>query len=156
MKKKILRLFLGAALLLPISTAMIACSEDAPTYAYSMEDLTDEKWTWTTEKGDIAGTLEVTIEKIDDDKFAINNFHGTNEKMVVTMSGSSSTPVLTFSGKLNSRFTVSEGTGNITGGYQKMSLKYKIKDEEDEDTDELEDIEATLSKGIIAKKAVSE
>jgi hypothetical protein len=46
-----------------------------------------------------------------------------------------------------------EGTGNITGGYQKMNLKYKIKDEEN---DETEDIEATLSKGVIAKKAVSE
>ncbi|MBR6278132.1 MAG: hypothetical protein IKR41_05180 [Bacteroidales bacterium] len=153
MKKRILRLFLGAALLLPMSTAMIACSEDAPTYAYSMEDLTDEKWTWTTEKGDIASSLEVTIEKIDDDKFAINNFHGLNEKMIVTMSGSSSTPVLSFSGKLNSQFTVLEGTGNITGGYQKMNLKYQIKDE---DEDETEDIEATLSKGVIAKKAVSE
>ncbi len=152
MKKRILRLFLGAALLLPMSTAMIACSEDAPTYAYSMEDLTDEKWTWTTEKGDM-GTFDVTIEKIDDDKFAINSFHGQKEKMIVTMSGSSSTPVLSFSGKLNSQFTVLEGTGNITGGYQKMNLKYQIKDEEN---DETEDIEATLSKGVIAKKAVSE
>ena len=118
-----------------------------------MEDLTDEKWTWTTEKGDLGNNIDVTIEKIDDDKFAINNFHGTGGKMIVTMSGSSSTPTLTFSGKLNSQFTVSEGTGNITSGYQKMNLKYQIKDE---DTDELEDIEATLSKGIIAKKAVSE
>ena len=150
MKRFLKKLLIISAVFMPVTFAAVSCSEDAPSYAYSTKDL-EGKWTWNTDNstGEFGGTFDVNISKVSDTKIKINNFHNQSASMEAEISGTT----ITFSGDLNSQFEVKSGTGVISNGYQTITLKYEIFDKDEEES---ETVEATLSVGVISKKAVAE
>lgn len=145
MRKNFFKLLLALAVMLPVS-ALTSCSEDAPAYAYSIEEDLVGKWTWSTDAGDLTETFDVTVSKVSDSEISIGNFHNLGSSITAKLSGNS----FTFSGDLNSDFEVRAGSGSISNGYQTITLSYDIYDKNEEET---ESIKAKMNKGVAAKKA---
>lgn len=122
-------------LALPIMAVTSCSEEDAPTFSHSAEDLisgnSGANWTWTTIQGeDIFGDyFGITIDKISDSKFIINNFGGAGDQITVNLSGTS----LTFDGELANGAKIENGTGSITNGWETMQLAFTYNGEETQD-----------------------
>ena len=143
-------------LMLPVLTVTSCSEEDAPTYAHSSDDLVSgdagPNWTWTTVQGDdIFGEyFVVTIDKLSDSQFVINNFGGAGDAITVTMSGTS----LTFSGELANGAKIEAGTGSITNGWATMELSFTYNGEDTQDCKATLQHEKALSKKVrIAESA---
>ena len=135
-------------LMLPLLTVTSCSEEDAPTYAHSSDDLISgdagPNWTWTTVQGeDLFGEFfVVTIDKISDSQFVINNFGGAGDAITVNMAGTS----LTFSGDLVNGAKIEGGVGSITNGWATMELSFTYNGEENQDCKVTLQHEKALSK----------
>ena len=120
-------------LMLPLF-AMTSCSkEDAPEFSHSTNELvvgnSGATWTWNTVSGDLPDAFEVTIDKLSDTEFAINNFASVDgDRITVKISGTS----LTFSGEVASGPTIKEGTGTIKNGWATMDISFIIDNGEEQ------------------------
>ena len=120
-------------MMLPVF-AMTSCSEeDAPEFSHNANELVGGNagatWTWNTVSGDLPEAFEVTIDKISDTEFVINNFANVDgDRVTVKMAGTS----LTFSGEVASGPTVKAGIGTIKNGWATMDISFTIDNGEEE------------------------